>query len=251
MPYGLYISGEGAQVQSKRLEVLANNLANAETVGFKKQLAIAQARFAESTQRGYDYHGSGSINDIGGGVAVRETKTDFSPGTLKRTENPAHVAIQGDGFFQVLRDNEVLLTRAGNFALDPTGRLVSQQGYSVLSQDGAPIFVTGPFSVNSSGAIEQDGETVAQLGLVQAASREQLVPVGENLFQPATPDSVAPVPELDRQVASGYLEMSGVSPVTELMELIETTRAYEANVRLMQHQDQMIGNLLNRVLRTT
>ena len=88
MPYGLYISAEGAYAQNKRMEVLANNLANAATTAFKRDQPIFQARLAEATARGLDFPGSRSINDLGGGVEVLGTVTDFSQGALEATGNP-------------------------------------------------------------------------------------------------------------------------------------------------------------------
>ena len=114
MSYGLYISAEGAHAQSRRVETLANNLANADTVGFKRDLAVLQARYSEETQRGLDYPGSQSVNDLGGGVKVAGTQTDFSAGAFKRTNVPSDMAIPGDGFFMVRRPDGDYLTRAGN-----------------------------------------------------------------------------------------------------------------------------------------
>ena len=133
MPYGLYISAEGAQAQSRRLEVIANNIANVDTVGFKRDLAVMQSRYAEADQRGIASPGDGSLNDIGGGVQFHQTVTDFSPGPLRKTGNPTDVALQGDGFFVVEKGQDRMLTRAGNFRLTADGKLVTQQGYSVLA----------------------------------------------------------------------------------------------------------------------
>src|SRR5262245_50880306 len=110
MPYGLYISAEGAYSQSKRMEVLANNLANVDTPGFKRDLALCRARFAEEISRGQDHHGSGSINDVGGGVWMNHTATDHSQGTLQRTDIPTDMAVNGDGYFVVQKDGHNLLT---------------------------------------------------------------------------------------------------------------------------------------------
>src|SRR5215204_3929700 len=117
MPYGLYISAEGAQAQSRRMEVVANNLANVDTVGFRRDVAQFQARFAEEIERGRDHYGSGTMNNLGGGVQVRSTATDFTPGSLKRTNNETDMAIRGDGFFVVQKGRDRLLTRAGDFTL--------------------------------------------------------------------------------------------------------------------------------------
>ena len=159
MPYGMYISAAGAHVQSERLRVLSNNLANVDTPGFKRELAVFQARHAEAIERGEDVPGSKSINDIGGGVHFAETVTDFHSGTVRNTGVDTDLAIEGDGFFLVEKDGQQLLTKAGNFHFNSDGRLLTDQGYAVLSADGQPLSVDPrvAWSVSDSGAIEQAG----------------------------------------------------------------------------------------------
>lgn len=249
MPYGLYIAAEGAHAQAKRLEVIANNLANVDTPGFKRQLAIFQARYAESIEQGEDFPGSGSINQIGGGVMVRETPTDFAPGPLHRTEVPTDVALEGKGFFWVEKDGQRFLTRAGNFRLSSRGELVTQQGYLVLGEDGMPIVLpqpTQPFQINSAGQIVQGGFRRA-LAVVQPAAGDSLQRVGENLFR--TQSEPESVPAHQRQVLQGFLERSGVRPPLEMLELIETSRLIEANLNLVKLQDQILSGLVQRLLR--
>lgn len=248
MPYGLYISAEGAHAQSKRLEVIANNLANVDTVGFKRDLAIFQARYAEQTQRGGDFAGSGAINDLGGGIHVRETKTDFSPGPLKHTDVPTDIAIDGDGFFVVEKDNQQYLTRAGNFRLTDRGELVTTQGYPVLNDSGTPIVIdrNSRWELSQKGEIRQRGQ-VQSLAVVQPKSLGDLAKTGENFFRPLA--DVEPVAAEKRRVVSGYLEQSQVQPTMEMMDLIETSRAVEANLNMMQTQDQMLSGLFGRLLR--
>jgi flagellar basal-body rod protein FlgF len=249
MPYGLYLSAEGAQAQIQRLEVITNNLANVDTVGFKRQLAVFQARYAEATEQGEDVPGSGSINDVGGGIFTRQTKTDFSAGPLKRTEVPTDMAVEGDGFFVVAKENETLLTRAGNFRLTSSGELVTQQGFSVLGDDGSPITIDprlGPWEVTAAGEIRQGG-SVQTLAVVRPGSPGDLVPTGENLFRPLA--ETTPVETDQRRVLSGYLEMSGTEPTTEMVAMIEASRAVEANINLMHMQDEMLSGLVNRVMR--
>jgi flagellar basal-body rod protein FlgF len=247
MPYGLYLSAEGAQAQSTRLEIIAHNLANVDTVGFKRELAILQARYAEAVEEGLSASGSGAIDDVGGGIMVRETKTDYSPGPLKRTEVPTDVAIQGDGFFVVQKEDETFLTRAGNFSLNSLGELITQQGYAVLDDSGAPIVITDTqWEVSGSGAVRQrSGEQ--NLALVRTESLGDLVRVGENLFRPLS--QPRPVPATDRRVSAGYLEMSSVQPTTEMTAMIQASRALEANINMMRVQDQMLSGLVNRVMR--
>jgi flagellar basal-body rod protein FlgF len=247
MPYGLYLSADGAQAQSTRLETIAHNLANVDTVGFKRELAIFQARYAEAIQQGLTAPGTGAVDDVGGGIMVRETKTDFSPGPLKPTEIPTDVAIKGQGFFVVKKGDETLLTRAGNFTLTARGELVTPQGYAVLDDAGMPIVIRDThWKISDSGVVRQASGT-QNLALVQPQSLGDLARVGENLFRPLSdPPAVAAA---DRRVATGYLEMSAVQPTTEMTAMIQASRAFEANVNMMRVQDQMLSGLVNRVMR--
>lgn len=250
MPYGLYISAEGAQAQSTRLETIANNLANVDTVGFKRELAVCQARYAEAIQEGSVAANLGAIEDLGGGIIVRQTRTEFSGGPLRRTQIPTDVAIDGEGFFVVRKGDETLLTRAGNFRLTSRGELVTQQGYAVLSDAGTPIVANpenGPWAIAAGGALRQRDGTSQNLAIVKPAAHGELVRAGENAFRaPANPE---PVPEGQRHVAQGFLELSAVRPTTEMTEMIEAGRLFEANVNMMKAQDQMLSGLVNRVLR--
>ena len=250
MFYGAYISAEGAQAQSRRLEILANNLANVDTTGFKRDLAVVRARHAEEIELGLDEPGSGSINNVGGGVRLVETQTDFAEGPLASTGQPTDLAIKGDGFFVVRKSDGDYLTRAGNFALRPTGELVTPEGYSVIDTDGNPVVIDteiGPWDINANGDIIQADGGGAQLQLVTPRSLGDLVKSGENLFRPLA-DPV-PLPPEGRQVVQGYLERSGVQPTLEMMDLITASRAFEANINMIRNQDQMIGSLVGRLLR--
>jgi flagellar basal-body rod protein FlgF/flagellar basal-body rod protein FlgG len=245
----MYLSAEGAAAQAQRLEVIANNLANVDTVGFKPDVAMFQARFAEAIQQGQATAGDESLNDIGGGVKIIDVETDYSIGQLKETGGPLDLAITGNGFFHVRGDDgQQYLTRAGNFALDSQGRLVTQNGQRpVLDQAGADIVLDSslPWEVSSDGFISQAGALVA-LGMSQPQSYDELIKVGHNMFQPTGDVSVVPL--ADRQVRQGFLEMSGSNPVQQMMAMIETTRAFEANTRMIQNQDTMLGSLISRVL---
>ncbi len=250
MPYGLYISAEGAFAQSKRMEVLANNLANIETPGFKRDLAVVQARYSEETERGLDYPGSKTINDIGGGVVVKQTQTDFSPGPMRRTGTDTDMAISGDGFFVVRKGDQDQLTRAGNFMFNAAGQLITQGGDAVLSDGGSPVTIdpaAGAFRVTPDGGIEQAG-VKTMLQIVKPASLGDLAKSGENMFRPLAPTQ--PVPAEERQVRGGFLEMSAVKPTSEMMELMEASRAFEANANMIRNHDQMLNTLVNRVLKS-
>jgi flagellar basal-body rod protein FlgF/flagellar basal-body rod protein FlgG len=251
MPYGMYISAEGAQAQQQRLEVIANNMANMETVGFKRDVPIFQARFAQAIQQQSDYPHSGTQNDVGGGVKIIDVETDYVSTSLRQTDIPTDFTVNGDGFFQVQApDGNTYLTRAGNFTLDGNGRLITQTGeMPVLDADGNEIIIdnTRRWELYPGGQIVQDGAWTA-IGLAKPQSNGDLVKMGSNMFRSLAP--VAPVPDGERDIRQGYLEQSGVNPTREMMAMIETSRAYEANTRMIQHQDNMISGLVNRLLST-
>ena len=141
------------------------------------------------------------------------------------------------------------MTRAGNFHFTQRGELVTQQGYQVLSDTHSPIVINpdgGPWEMTDGGAIRQEGNSQS-LALVKPASLGDLVKTGENLFRPlADPQAI---PAEARSVASGYVELSGVQPTTELVDMLETTRLIEANMNMIKTQDQMLSTLVSRVLK--
>ncbi len=232
------------------METLANNLANVDTIAFKRDQALFQARLAEATDRGMDQSGSGSVNDIGGGVKVLGTITDYSPAALKETERPTDFAINGDSFFVVQKGRQQLLTRAGNFTIDVTGQLVTPEGYPVMSDLNEPILVdeTVPWRSTPDGAIAQGGD-VFYMAMVRPRSNGDLAKVGDNLYAPLAP--VKPLDPSERQVTVGFLESSNVQPTDEMVELIETSRAFEANIALIRNQDELLNDLISQVLKET
>jgi flagellar basal-body rod protein FlgF/flagellar basal-body rod protein FlgG len=245
----MYISAEGAAAQAQRLEVIANNMANVDTAGFKQDVPLFQARFAEAIQRGQAQPGDRSMNDIGGGVKVVGVQTDYSPGELKHTGNELDFAINGPGFFHIRGDDgQQYLSRAGEFQLDSQGRVVTQNGQRpVLDQQGAEIKLSRdvPFEISNDGFIYQGGNAYA-FGLSKPDSLNDMTKIGNNLWQANGPTQ--PVELKERNIRQGYLETSGANPVREMMAMIETTRAFEANTKMIQNQDSVLGTLISRVL---
>ena len=250
MYYGLYISAAGAHAQSQKVEVLSNNLANADTVGFKKELALLEARDAEAIERGLAQRGSRAITDVGGGIHMPTTATTFELGALRQTSDLRDFALEDPGqFFLVQRGGQRLLTRAGNFTLDAEGRLLTQSGDAVLGSDEQPIQLDPllPFRMLPGGVIDQFGDRF-ELGVARAADVASLKKVGHNSFDPAS-SQVTIVPLEERRVRNGWRELSAVNPVQEMVELIAATRTYEANVRLIQQHDGITSSLVSRMLR--
>ena len=250
MPYGMYLSAEGAQAQSRRLEVVAHNLANINTVGFKPDVTGFQARLAEAIQQRQAIHGDRSLDPVGGGVDVIDVTTNYSAGRLQETGNSLDLAIIGEGFFEIEAQGERYLTKAGNFTVDAQHRLVDSHGHPVLSSGGAEITLDPrlPWDLSPAGEIRQAGTTVP-LSLVAPASPADLVKVGNNLFRPLAP--TRPVEQGNREVRQGFLEMSGSNSTQEMMTMIEASRAFEANMRMIQNHDTISGGLISRVLRVS
>ena len=253
MPYGTYLSAAGARAQSHRMEVLSHNLANVETPGFKPQSTVLQSRFAEMIERGDvspgpDGQGYDGIDRIGGGVTVQPTVTDYGVGSIRQTGRRTDFAINDDtSFFTVRRGDDLLLSRAGNFLFDASGTLVNQNGDQVLDTAGDAVRIDPslPYRVAPGGWIHQAERTVG-LMLARPQSVSDLEHTGDNFFVPTR--AVDPVPDDERRVANNAIEMSGVKPTAAMMELVETSRVYEANVRMIQNQDTVTGSLLSRVL---
>ncbi len=249
MYYGLYMSAAGANAQSHKVEVLSNNLANVNTVGFKRELALLDARESEAIERGLASRGSGKLEDIGGGTRMNATWTDFSPGTMQLTQIPTDLAIDSPNtFFQVQHGKEKLLTRAGNFHISNEGVLVTASGDPVLGSDGTPIQLDPslPYRFVAGGVVEQAGERI-EVGLLKAKDVSKLEKAGENYFR--ADRSAGLSVDDERRVKTGYLEMSSVNPVDEMVELIASSRAYEANVRIIQQHDTATSELISRMLK--
>lgn len=250
MPYGVYLSAAGAHAQNHRMEVLSHNLANVDTPGFKPQETILQARFAEMIEEGQVPQGLGGADDIGGGVTIQPAETKFSLGAMKQTGRETDFAIHDESSFFVLdRNGEQVLTRAGDFAFDANGQLINSAGMQVLGTDGKGIRVDpyAPYSIAPEGTIRQ-GDNVWEMMLASPKSMGDVSHLGGNLFKPLAEFDLVPRP--DRKVVAGMLEQSAVTPTSAMMELIETSRVYEANVRMIQNQDSVMGTLISRVLQS-
>ncbi len=250
MPYGLYVSAAGANAQSHRLEVISHNLANVSTPGFKPEEAILQARFAEAIERGDQQSGTTKVDDVGGGITIQPAKTRHSPGAYRVTGNPTDFAINDPDLFFVIQDqDQQMLTRAGNFVVDNNGKLVTPTGQAVLSSGGSPVQLDPrlPFDVAPGGIFVQ-GDTRTPLMIAKPKAMGDLTRAGENLFRSLTPFDL--VNDAARPVVSSTLEQSAVEPTGAMMQLIEASRAYEANVHMIQNQDSVMGTLISRVLQS-
>ena len=264
MSYGLYISSEGALSQEYRMQTIANNIANVDTPGFKREVALQMARHTVSVYPlGEVPFGTGLMTDIGGGVHTIGTHTEFKQGSIMATEINSDLAIQGDAWFRVrdVANGEDFLTRAGSFQVDRNGTFVTEWGrsrFQLLDTEGEPITLPVPDSVTwhitDDGVLHEAGVgRLQQIALVQPDDLKTMVKIGENVYRLDVPDDVLgyqDIPLTERPtIRSGHLEMSSVNPSTEMIEMIIASRAVEANVKMMHAQDEATGALVNRVLR--
>lgn len=250
MLYGLYLSAQGAQARSTQLDVVANNLANADTTAFKRDLALFQTHRSYNQEYGGSAHIPSGLSDSVGGMTVAETRTDFGQGGLEKTGGTLDVALAGPGFFRVNNGGEEMLSRDGRFARNVDGELVTADGgFRVLSDDGAVIRLneeSTAIEIGDDGTIHErlpDGEisAVARLAIVAPAEQHALQKAGDNLYRPL--GNVRPV-EGGTRVVQGFIEGSGVNPVLETMRMIEASRGFETNLNMIKFQDESLARLL-------
>lgn len=250
MIYGLYLSATGVISSVYRQDLIANNMANSETVGFKKDLATFYQRpTADEEDPSQAKFGSPLLDGIGGGTFASPTQVDTSQGDIEPTNNNLDAAIMGSGFFTVAgADGQRRLTRDGRFRLTADGSLTlsTDQANPVLDGNGSPIKLdpTLPVQIRQDGSIAQGGSVVTQLGLVNVADPSKLTKEGGSLIDYPADAETAP---FDGQVAPNSIEHSNVDPATELTQLMDTQRELEANANMIHYQDETLGELVNTV----
>ncbi|MEX0715374.1 MAG: flagellar hook-basal body protein [Planctomycetaceae bacterium] len=256
MLYGLYLSAQGADVQSRRLDVVANNIANAQTDGFKRDLAIFQAHEPRDVIDGRVGDLPGHPQAHTGGTTFASVVTDFSQGALIPTGGAYDVALAGPGFFRVAGKGEQFLTRTGKFTVDRRGELVTQStGSAVLGQGGRRIRIpvdATRVDIDDAGnmrAIAPDGSgtAVGRLDVVIPESSAKLEKVADGYYRNS--GRQRSVPAGTTEVKQGYVEGSGVRPVLEMLDMIEASRGFETNVNMIRTQDEALGNLLQAATR--
>ncbi len=249
MIYGLYNSAAGMMVNEYRQAVLANNLANSDTVGFKRDVPVFAGRPLAKDAGVRSGAGDRDVAGLSGGMWLGRTYTDYSEGRFRNTDNPLDVALVGPGFLQVAKDGKQLLTRDGRMMKDVDGRLVSvADGAPILGRGGSEIRVNpngGPVTVSREGRVLQDGGVVGMLAVVDVAPGAAPQKVGEGHFA-APEDSLV---ESGAELRAGYLEDSGVEPLRELVDMIASNRAYQLNAQMISLQDQTVGRLIGVIAR--
>ena len=281
MVRGLYTGASGMVVQMNRMDEIANNLANVDLNGYKKDTAVQKA-FTELLMRRMNDDGVyrfpfGSVDTtpivgrLGTGVETNEVYTNFEQGAMKQTENDFDLALEGDGFMTVQTAQGERLTRNGAFLLNTDGYLVTKNGDFVLGENGPIKLKKNNFVIDQDGTVWQNAtfaaddkrlvsqheneweniEKVDRLKLVDVLRKRYLQKEGNSNWRATEESGMAEIVGLERRpnVRQGFLEGANVNAVTEMVEMIEVNRAYDANQRTIQTEDSLIGKLWNEVVK--
>ncbi len=250
---GLYTAATGMNVQTKKLDVISNDLANVATTAYKKDTTIIASFPQVLASRIDDMQNhtpnNGTIGNMSLGAKVDEVYTNFIQGSVIKTDNMLDVAIQGEGFFAVQTPGGVLYTRDGNFSVNQEGQVVTKEGYFVLSQEGIPLelgqdFLSngGTVVIKEAGEVYRGNEFIDTLALIRFEDPKTLTKVNDNLYEAAAPGTPAP-----GSFIQGFLEASNVNPVTAMVDMITVSRAYEANQKVIQTQDTLLDKTVNEL----
>ena len=266
MDHGLYTAYLGMRARQRTLDVMANNIANASTPGFKADRTLyrsVEAAEIEAATMGATTMGAAAgrpatraviaedqiidtSHDASHGRnigVVTRTVSDFSNGMIRQTGRALDVALEGDGFLVVQTGRGERYTRAGSLALNPAGQLITQQGDLVVGEKGPITVGPGQMLVGANGDISVDGQPVATLKLVRFDNpRTALLKEGESLFIATDPKNNPPVPATGTRVTEGALEASNVASVSEMAAMIQNSREFDT----LQKSITMLMNDLGR-----
>ncbi|CAO3459369.1 Flagellar basal-body rod protein FlgF [Azospirillum argentinense] len=234
----LYI-GLSRQVALRRqLDVVANNIANMNTAGFRGERMLFEAAMER---------GGMKPSDKIAFTIDRATYTDFTPGSLKPTDNPYDVALDGDGWLQVQTPDGPRYTRDGRMRRDVDGQLVNAGGFPYLDDNQQPIVIPADRSrmeIGTDGLVSADNEMIARLRVVRFESPQALAQTGDVLFDAG---DAQPLPAPDTRTIQGKVEQSNVQSIAEMSRMMELTRDYQSVTRMMDDGQDLLRSAINRL----
>ena len=278
MVRGIFTSAAGMNAAQSRLDIISNNIANVDKTGYKKDIAIMKAFPDIQIRRGSDdglvsfplgsYDKMPFVGKLGTGVELNESYTIFKQGNLKETNNDFDVALDGKGFIAIETEKGERYTRNGSFTIDKDGYVVTKDGLKVLTEDGGYIQIKkNNFIIDKEGNIYQnneyagdpnrlvqmdenewnDIEQIGRLKIVRFPREREVRREGNSMYYASEFTGEPYIAEGDERpkVLQGFIEASNVNPVTEMVEMIEVQRAYEANQKSIQSHDQVLGRVIN------
>jgi len=257
---GLYTATTGMLVQEIKLDYISNNLANVNTTGFKGNAGAVKSfpqmlvhRLNDTYLKVSGVEGNMDLRPMVGlstmGSVVDEIATDFSKGTLSPTENKFDLAIDGQGFFVIETPFGERMTRAGNFTINANKELVTKLGYRVMGENG-PIVLDGKnFNVGEDGVVyvgAKSDEYLDKLRIVTVDDYKTIKKVGHDMFM-VPKEHQQPYAAKDYTIRQGVIEQSNVNTITMLRSMIDVMRTYEANSKVIQTKDSLLGQAVGEI----
>lgn len=244
----LYIAGTGMLVQRKKMDVLTNNIANVETVGYKEDKLLSRSFKDLLIERTNDPNVLSIYNDVGPlntGIHVDEVVVSFKQGGMEDSERMTDMAIEGPGFFTITTPGGDRYTRNGEFGIDGQGYLVTSDGYYVKGNAGRINVGFNGFNVDSAGNVLVNGALAGQLQISTFNDPSGLRKVGDNLYANYTNQQV--LRNGLSTVKQGALETSNVDITRQMVDMMEISRTYELNQRMVKMIDESLGKTVNEV----
>lgn len=254
MVRALYTAYTGMYNEQNRLDIISNNIANSATTGYKQESVTSQAfdqMLAVKIRDGSDAYIDRPIGKMSLGVKLGEVYTDYNQGSLRETSNTYDLAISGEGFFQVRipsadGNSPVKYTRDGNFNMNKDGYIVDINGNHLQGANGDLQVdpTASEVAITREGFVQVDGKVVDRIALADFEDYDYLKKFGENMYETvdgATPKAASAL------IEQGYLEQSNVNVVSEMVDMITITRAYEANQKIIRSVDTMLDKASNQI----
>lgn len=242
MQNGFFISGIAGQMAQSKLDMITNNLANANTVGYMENRGAFSSMFSNKLGRQGDPEQTSSAF-----LAMSKQYTSTQSGTIRQTGNQTDFAIHGDGFFRVrANDGSIALTRAGNFRINNDGQLVTQGGLPVLDRNDSEITLPiGDITATNDGTIMVNGQQTADLGISMIRD-ERLIQKAEGVLIKTDPGNIQPA-DASVSVAHGAVEDSNVNSIMSMAALVDTMRSYQSMMKVIEQYNQMAGQISDKV----
>ena len=242
MDNALYVGLSRQMVLRREMDIVANNIANADTSGFKVESLMTKEQPGPPA---FTLQGPKPVKFVAADGVAR----DFGQGGLRRTDAPLDLAIEGQGFFKVTTKAGERFTRDGRFRTDDTGRVTTQKGDPLSDEGGGEIVIDatkpGEISISPDGVVSQGTERIGKVGVFSFASLSALEKTGDNLYQNASNQQATTA--TDAKVRQGMLESSNVNPILQITKMIEVSRAYEQVTRMMDSQAELSRQTITRM----
>lgn len=236
----------GTMMLEMRMDILANNAANVNTVGFKEDRIF---RLPESQKNVWENPDGSTLEGMSlNAISILPigTYTNFDQGSLNLTGNDLDMGLDGEGFFSIQTEDGVQYTRKGNFTLNADGVLTTLEGLPVLGKSGEIQIDGNHVTVAEDGAIIVDGETVDTLAIVNFSQKNQLVKTGDSLLKPANPD-VEAISADTVLVKQGFIEASNVDAIKVMTEMVDALRGYESYQKVLLSMNEITTKTANEV----